>query len=258
MKNLLIILLFLTTGLLADIGTIMASKGSAVVQRVSGDLIAKSGLSLLEGDTIVTKAKSRVQVMLKDETVVTIGAKSTFSFDEYSFDGANSKVAMRSSRGFFRSVTGKIGKLAPQRFKVKTASATIGIRGTDFWGKTGGKREKITCNKGVIVVKFDGGEREIGAGRYINIGPKGDVKEGNQGDDNGDEADEEGKGSDEEEDGEGDDANSGLKILEDAISIDGQTVNINVEDIADVLQGINEITEPFGAKVNGEDRPEEY
>ena len=161
------------TALFANIGTIMATKGSGVVKRSSGDVAAKIGLKLLEGDTIITQKKSRVQVMLLDETVVTIGANSKFSFKEYLFDGKNSKVAMSASRGFFRSVTGRIGKLAPQRFKVKTASATIGIRGTDFWGITGEETERVTCNKGAITIEYDGQVIEVEAGSYASYGPKG-------------------------------------------------------------------------------------
>jgi len=259
MKKLLFIGLFLATSLFANIGTIMAVKGDGIVKRVSGDVIAKSGLTLLEGDTIITQVKSRVQVMLKDETVVTVGAKSEFSFDEYAFDGANSKVAMSSSRGFFRSVTGKIGKLAPQRFKVKTASATIGIRGTDFWGTTGGDSERFTCNKGSIVIKFAGGERVLPAGRYLKLGPNG-AQEGDQGDDQGDE---EGSGNDEgtddedsDDEEETDDEGGVVKNLKAAVEVDGTRVEIKVEDIADVIQGVE--LEGLGVEAYPTDRLDKY
>ena len=262
MKKLLLILLFITSGLLADIGTIMAVKGDAKVVRESGEIPAVSGLTLLKGDNIVTQARSRVQVMLKDETVVTIGAKSKFSFDEYIFDGANSKVAMSSSRGFFRSVTGRIGKLAPERFKVKTASATIGIRGTDFWGITGGEKEKFTCNRGKIIIKFDGGERVIVAGRFLEIGPKG-VKEGDQGKDKGndDGSAKEGdsdEGSDDGDDDSGKASKGGAKILIKAIKVDGAKVEIKVEDIADVVQGVTIEADGLSLEVSPQDRPVQY
>lgn len=255
MKKLLLIGLFLTSGLFASIGSIMAVKGDALVQRAdSSSVDAKAGFSLEEGDIIVTQKRSRVQVMLKDETVVTIGSKSRFSFDEYAFDGANSKVAMSSTRGFFRSVTGKIGKLAPQRFKVKTASATIGIRGTDFWGTTGGDTERFTCNSGKIIVTFEGGEREIEAGRFLEVSSAG-VIEGDQGSDDGqseDEADEKDSG-DEESSADESSASKGAKLLEAVVSVDGQKVSIRVEDIADVVQGV-ESSEAFSIDIGAEDR----
>lgn len=154
----------------AGIGNIMALRGAAEVERTQGGVAAKNGMELLEGDKIVTKEKSRVQVMLKDETIVTIGSNSSFSFDEYSFDGTkDSKVLMHANRGFFRSVTGKLSKIAPERFKVKTASATIGIRGTDFSGNVLPNQEIIKCYKGRIFVEFQGKIQDIDAGSFAEI-----------------------------------------------------------------------------------------
>jgi len=249
-----------TSGLFASIGSVMAVKGEAVVQRAdSSSMDAKAGFELEEGDVIITQKRSRVQVMLKDETVVTIGSKSKFSFDEYAFDGANSKVAMSSSRGFFRSVTGKIGKLAPQRFKVKTASATIGIRGTDFWGTTGGDTERFTCNSGKIIVAFAGGEREIGAGMFLEVGASGVTGEGDQGDDtgNGEDSDEEESDEDDSEDGDKKGKPTKktvtMKKLKATMKMDQQKVEIKVEDIADVLQGID--GDAFSIEAGAESRP---
>ena len=76
-----------------------------------------------------------------------------FVFDAYKFANKNdSHVGMHIERGFFRSVTGEIGKLAPKRFKIKTVSTTIGIRGTDFSAFVSDKKEIITCHKGQINV----------------------------------------------------------------------------------------------------------
>lgn len=263
-KKLLILLLLLSSALFANIGTVMALKGEASVERLSGDVDVKAGMKLLEGDTIVTQAKSRVQVMLKDETVVTIGSKSTFSFEEFSLDGANSKLVMRSSRGFFRSVTGKIGKLAPERFKVRTASATIGIRGTDFWGITGGESEKIICNKGAIFIEYDGKVIEVKAGGYVIYGPKG-IKEGKTGSgEDGDsydaKEDEDEEKEDDEEKGDNDKSDS-PKIDDIPEEDDISEVDIPTEDIADIVQIIEEIvdiTEPFTIDIGGEDRPVQY
>jgi len=164
------LLLLMTLSLMANIGNIMAIKGSADIQRLGDTLHAKNGMILEKGDSIITSKKSRVQVMLKDETVVTIGASSSFSFVEYFYDESKkSKLTMRANRGFFRSVTGRIGKLAPERFKVKTASATIGIRGTDFSGNILENREIFKCYEGEIFIEFEGKRRNIKAGMMAEI-----------------------------------------------------------------------------------------
>ena len=177
--KIVILMLIMSLTLWASIGNILALKGSADVKRTTGLVNVVMGMELQEGDEIVTSSKSRVQVMLKDETVVTIGASSSFTFEEFKFDGSkDSKVAMRANRGFFRSVTGKISKVAPERFKVRTASATIGIRGTDFSGNIFADREVFRCYKGAIFIEFDGGMHDIDAGMMMKIlGGKYEVKE---------------------------------------------------------------------------------
>jgi len=155
----------------ANIGTIMALKGEASVVRGT-PLKAKMGMPIEQGDRVVTGSQSRVQVMLKDETVVTIGSNSSFDFKEFSFDGTkNSKVNLKANRGFFRTVTGQIGKVAPNRFKVKTVSATIGIRGTDFGAHINAdNKEIIVCYSGSIIVEIDGdGSRIIDSGMLLEI-----------------------------------------------------------------------------------------
>ena len=168
-KLLLIILLFIST-LYANIGTVMAVKGNAEVQRMDALVKVTNGMELLKSDEIVTQKRSRVQVVLNDSTTITIGPNSSFTFEDFSFDGTDkSEIAMKANRGFFRSVTGKIGKVAPERFKVKTASATIGIRGTDFSGDISAELEVLKCYSGAIVVEFEGGLQDIEAGMMMEI-----------------------------------------------------------------------------------------
>ena len=106
-------LLTLTALVWSSIGNVGALKGSATIIRNSNTLDVKNGMVLEVKDKIITSAKSRVQVILKDHTVVTIGPNSTFVFDAYKFGSKDeSEVKMHIDRGFFRSVTGEIGKLA--------------------------------------------------------------------------------------------------------------------------------------------------
>lgn len=166
----LLILFFLQLSLWASIGSVMAMRGSAELKRSNGLIKLENAMEIESADTIITHEKSRVQVMLLDSTVITIGENSEFRFDEFAYDGTKeSKASMSSSRGFFRSVTGEIGKIAPERFKVKTASATIGIRGTDFSGEILGEREVFRCYSGAIYIDFEGGFREIEAGMMLEL-----------------------------------------------------------------------------------------
>ncbi len=163
-------LLTLTALVWSSIGNVGALKGSATIIRNSNTLDVKNGMVLEVKDKIITTGKSRVQVILKDNTVVTIGQNSTFIFDAYKFGSKDeSEVKMHIDRGFFRSVTGKIGKLAPERFKVKTASSTIGIRGTDFSALVSEQKETISCYKGSVNVFIGNTSHIINAGMMIEL-----------------------------------------------------------------------------------------
>ncbi len=166
-----VLFLFLNIGLFANIGNIMALSGSASVTHSSGKSVkAQSGMKIFQGDKVMTHAKTRVQIMLKDETIVTIGANASFQFDKYFFDGTKrSTVQMRANRGFFRSVTGRMGKIAPDRFKVRTSSATIGIRGTDFSGMIQKTFETYKCYRGAITVTAGGRIKTLRAGEVFKI-----------------------------------------------------------------------------------------
>ncbi|MBN2823925.1 MAG: FecR domain-containing protein [Campylobacterales bacterium] len=169
MKAILLILL-LSFYAFANIGTIMAIKGKANVHRGT-TMSAKMGMVIKQGDRVTTSSNSRVQIMLKDDTVITIGASSSFAFREYRFDGTRkSKANLKITKGYFRAITGKLAKIAPQRFRVKTTTALIGIRGTDFSAQIMRDKETIRCYSGSIWVKLDkGGRYNVDAGMLLDI-----------------------------------------------------------------------------------------
>ena len=78
------------------------------------------------------------------------------------------------TKGLFRTITGKIGKIAPKKFKIKTKNATIGIRGTEIVIKAspiGG--DKIACTRGAISVvsNFTGKSVDVEAGKITEVKP---------------------------------------------------------------------------------------
>ena len=136
----------------AGIGEVTALKGKADIQRGSRTISAKVGSTIEKGDIFLTRGDAKAQIRLNDNTVVTLGKDSRYIFGDYRMAGKNSRMNMELKNGYFRIITGKIGKLAPNRFKVKTAHATIGIRGTDFYDYSGKKYEEAGCIRGVISV----------------------------------------------------------------------------------------------------------
>jgi len=163
----LIILLFtMTATLLASIGQVTALQGKAELSRNTKQYDVTKGMMIEINDRLKTQEYSKTQIILNDETIITVGPNSDYFFEDYQ-EGSDSKVMMKLQHGFFKAVTGKIGKIAPQRFKIKTKAATIGIRGTQFMASVQNDEEKIGCIEGVIVVWTKDGEYTIKAGKMI-------------------------------------------------------------------------------------------
>ncbi|WP_232511899.1 FecR domain-containing protein [Herbaspirillum sp. meg3] len=100
----------------------------------SPPVIVHVGDRLFSGDRVVTGDGAAVGITLRDDTLVSLGPKSTFVLEQYNFNESSGEgnVAVRVVKGTLRYVTGLIGKHAPERQQVMTPTATIGIRGTDF------------------------------------------------------------------------------------------------------------------------------
>ena len=84
-------------------------------------------------DTIIT-ARARAELTFEDQTRVRVTEQSKLVIDDFVYDpksGAG-KLAMKVALGTARYASGQIAKNNPQQVAVKTPTATIGVRGTDF------------------------------------------------------------------------------------------------------------------------------
>jgi hypothetical protein len=164
MKKIVVLLLFLSVTLFAKVGVVTALKGSAELLRDGMSQSVAVGTTLQVGDEIKTAVGAKLQLMFEDKTVISLGQKSHFKVDDYLYDAKDPRANFSISTGIFKSITGKIGKIAPKQFKVKTANATIGVRGTTFMGEVTTTRDIITCSSGQIEVSNARGNVLVNAG----------------------------------------------------------------------------------------------
>lgn len=173
-----ILVFTLSASLHASVAKITSLSGTATIERGAKSFSAALGSDLESKDTIVTSTTSKAQLTFKDNTIITVGKQSRFSIEEYLFDTADSSNAkFNVISGTVRAMSGKIGKIAPEKFTVKTKTATIGIRGTDFVVHVADDGTiSIFCLQGSIIVRDSNGHNVIiDAGAYITITPKGDI-----------------------------------------------------------------------------------
>ena len=143
-------------------GTVVRLKGLAVAMQDAMPRVLAVGSQVLVGDVISTGKGARLEVRMLDDSVLTLGARTVFDIIDYVYKESYGNAALRVLSGSFRVVTGKIAKLAGQPFQVAGEVATIGIRGTDFWGgPLDGVFQVVLLGAGTIVITNRAGSVEI-------------------------------------------------------------------------------------------------
>ena len=120
--------------LAADAGEIKVAQGAAHIERGAERLSARVGMPVQEADRVVTGADGTVGITFADNSLLSIGPSSTFAIDRYVFDSTThaGKFDSTLSKGTLAVVSGKMVKQSPEAMHVRTPSAIMGVRGTDF------------------------------------------------------------------------------------------------------------------------------
>lgn len=105
----------------------------------------RSGSPVLLGAVVRTGSQGRLQILLLDETVFTIGPGSEITIDEFVYDPDSGvgEVAASISKGVFRFVSGKVARRDPEKMKVELPAGTIGVRGTSVAGRIDGRTASV-------------------------------------------------------------------------------------------------------------------
>jgi hypothetical protein len=116
------------------IGVVHNTAGSTTVTRGGNVLPATTGTRLHTGDTLGTGPDGSLGVILRDNSSLSLGPSSSLVLRDFLFSPSEGKFSLlvRLSKGTMAYLSGLIGKLAPEKARFETPTATIGIRGTHF------------------------------------------------------------------------------------------------------------------------------
>ena len=132
---LLALLLTVTSPSWAGIGTVSENKGTACeVERNKKKMPGVKGAEIESMDTYTTGACVS-NITFKDDTKVKVTENSRLLIDDFVFDPKKSdagKLALKVGMGTVRYASGQIAKNNPQQVNIKTPTATVAVRGTDF------------------------------------------------------------------------------------------------------------------------------
>ena len=120
----------------AAVGEVAAVQGVGLVQTPGQPArILSQGSALREGDRLSTASDALLLLALRDGTRLTVRPDTELVVTQYRYSQGRDDNAMLLNliKGGLRALTGLISKSgAPGNARIQTATATIGIRGTDF------------------------------------------------------------------------------------------------------------------------------
>ena len=120
---------------LAADATVLVAGGEVVVVRAApaGPAVpVHSGTELSTGDLLRTGADGRVQFRFSDGALVSLQPRSEFRIDDYRFSADSQRGFFSLLRGTLRTSSGAIGKRNQDDYRLRTPTAVVGIRGTNY------------------------------------------------------------------------------------------------------------------------------
>ena len=120
--------------LAADVGLVKVSKGNVQIERNGAKVAAPVGASVQASDVIMTGADGSAGITFTDNSLVSVGPNSVFAIDKYNFDSTTHVGEFEGNlrKGRLAAISGKMVKQSPESMKIRTPSAIMGVRGTEF------------------------------------------------------------------------------------------------------------------------------
>jgi hypothetical protein len=151
-------------------GSVVFVSGAAVIEAKDGQSReAVRGGEFFVGDTIDTVG-ARVQLRFLDGASMSLQPGTRFRIEDFRFVVQDGKASGEDRgifsliKGGFRTITGLIGKQRREQYRVDTAVATIGIRGTDYSAQMGNTGLSLSTFGGLVEVCNGAGCAQVGPG----------------------------------------------------------------------------------------------
>jgi hypothetical protein len=106
------------------------------------------------GDIIRTKANGKAQLTMVDDSVITLAPESRLAIADYQYnpDRQDRRAVLRLFRGLVHTVVNRIIKTEEPDFILETHTATIGVRGTNWYTLQGPSITLAALRYGILSV----------------------------------------------------------------------------------------------------------
>lgn len=125
--------LLLTGSAFADIGSVSELSGTAIIKRGKETITVAKGTTVEMNDRVETK-NGKLKIVFKDNTTVNVTESSALVIDDFVYDpkSGSGKLNLKAAAGTVRYASGNIAHNNPNAVNIKTPTAAIAVRGTDF------------------------------------------------------------------------------------------------------------------------------
>ncbi len=117
----------------AAVGKVTEQTGPTEIIRDKKSISANLNTGIEMNDAVST-ARAKAQLTFEDKTTVKLTEHSKIVIDDFVYDPkkGSGKLGMKMALGTARYASGQIAKNNPQQVAIKTPTASIAVRGTDF------------------------------------------------------------------------------------------------------------------------------
>ena len=169
----------------ANTGSVSQLSGTLSVRKADGSVrILSQKSEIASGDTLSTERDTYAQIKFTDGGQITLKPSTSVKIEDFKFSEEKPQedsFLFSLVKGGLRAVTGIVGKRSRDNYRMNTATATIGIRGTTFTADDCFNRRDGDCGPlepavhvsvvdGEVVVKNAHGELACPAGTFCMIG----------------------------------------------------------------------------------------
>lgn len=117
-----------------EIGQIKVSKGAVTIERAGQAMAGSVGMKLEAADVLKTGADGAAGITMADNSLLSVGPNSILALERFDYEATTSqgRFDAQLQRGTLAVVSGRIAKQSPQAMTVRTPSAALAVRGTEF------------------------------------------------------------------------------------------------------------------------------
>lgn len=140
----------------APVARVSLAVGEATLFKPDGtSSVLARGVGLAEQDRVVTGKSGMVMLIFSDEGRLAIRPESELVIRKYQNDpsGQATQLQLELMRGTVRQISGQAAQRQPDRYRLNTPIAAIGVRGTDFLAKASPGAVQTYVHEGAITVQ---------------------------------------------------------------------------------------------------------